>query len=286
MTMSGEQGQDVLVTTEWLAAHLHDANQRIVDCSWYLPELKRDARAEYAARHIAGAVYFDIEDISDHASPYAHMLPGAETFAAKVGALGIDNQTRVVVYDTNYVSARVWWMFRVFGHDNVVILDGGLTQWLAEGRPTAAGMERPAAKPFQASLRPQWVADWTEVAANIDARGAQLIDARMAKRYSGELPTGYPGIAGGHIPGSVNLPWDKFLDASSKRFAPASSLASLFTSAGVDPARPVITTCGSGVTACILALALHRLGHQQWKVYDGSWHEWAQRPQTPKVMPR
>jgi thiosulfate/3-mercaptopyruvate sulfurtransferase len=275
--------EEVLISTEWLAENLEASNQRIVDCSWYLPELKRDARTEYRAKHVAGAVFFDIQDISDHDSPYAHMLPSGEEFAEKVGQLGIDNQTRVVVYDTNYVSARVWWMFRVFGHDNVVVLDGGLTKWLAEGRPVESGDVSVAPRTFVARKRPELVADWREVLDNLSSRRAQLVDARMAKRYSGELPTGYPGIAGGHVPGSINLPWDTIEDPHTKQFLSEEALRGRFASAGVDIDKPIISTCGSGVTACILALSLHRLGKANWKVYDGSWHEWAQRPEAPKV---
>jgi thiosulfate/3-mercaptopyruvate sulfurtransferase len=277
------KGDEVLISTEWLAENLEASNQRIVDCSWYLPELKRDARTEYRAKHVAGAAFFDIEDISDHDSPYAHMLPSGEEFAKKVGQLGIDNQTRVVVYDTNYVSARVWWMFRVFGHDNVVVLDGGLTKWLAEGRPVESGDVSVAPRTFVARKRPELVADWREVLDNLSSRRAQLVDARMAKRYSGELPTGYPGIAGGHVPGSINLPWDTIEDPHTKQFVSEEALRGRFASAGVDLDKPIISTCGSGVTACILALSLHRLGKRNWKVYDGSWHEWAQRPEAPKV---
>jgi len=276
-------GDDVLVSTDWLAANLNASNQRIVDCSWYLPELKRDARVEYRGRHVPNAGYFDIEDISDHDSPYAHMLPSAELFAERVGRLGIDNETRVVVYDTNYVSARVWWMFRVFGHDNVVVLNGGLSKWLAEGRAVESGEVSVTPRRFVARKRPELLADWRKVRDNLSSRRAQLVDARTAKRYSGELPTGYPGIASGHIPGSINLPWDTVQDPASKQFLSSDELARRFAGAGVDIDRPIITTCGSGVTACILALSLHRLGRSDWKVYDGSWHEWAERSEAPKI---
>jgi thiosulfate/3-mercaptopyruvate sulfurtransferase len=154
---------DIVVSTQWLADNLHAPNQLIVDCSWYLPELERDADAEYRAQHLPGAVRFDIEDIADHGSPYAHMLPSAELFAAKAGWMGIGNGTRVVVYDTNYVSARAWWMLRVFGHDNVVVLDGGLSKWLAEGRPVESGEMRAAPRTFVARKRLEMVADWREV---------------------------------------------------------------------------------------------------------------------------
>jgi thiosulfate/3-mercaptopyruvate sulfurtransferase len=277
------EARDVLVTTDWLASNLGGADQRIVDCSWYLPELGRDAQAEYRAKHLPGAVFFDIEDISDHDSAYAHMLPSAQVFAEKVGRLGIDNQTQVVVYDTNYVSARVWWMFRVFGHDNVVVLDGGLTKWIAENRRVESGEVPVTPRAFSARKRPELLADWREVLNNLSSRSAQLVDARTAKRYSGALPTGYPGIASGHVPGSINLPWDTIENPQTRRFVPLDTLRARFESAGVDIDKPIISMCGSGVTACILALSLHRLGKLNWKVYDGSWHEWAQRPEAPKV---
>jgi thiosulfate/3-mercaptopyruvate sulfurtransferase len=273
----------VLVSAEWLADHLLALDQRIVDCSWYLPELARDARAEYLTRHIPGAVRFDIDEIADHAGLGAHMLPSAQTFAQKVGQLGIDNRTRVVVYDTNYVSARVWWMFRVFGHDDVVVLDGGFTKWQAEGRPVESSEVGVAPRTFVPRPRPELIADWREVLDNLSSRRAQLVDARTAKRYSGELPTGYPGIRAGHVPGSINLPWDTIEDPQTKQFLPRDELASRFAHAGVNLDQPIIAMCGSGVTACILALSLHRLGRSDWKVYDGSWHEWAQLPSVPKV---
>ena len=274
---------EVLVSTQWLADNVNAENQRIVDCSWYLPELKRDALAEYRAKHLPGAVRFDIDDIAEHESLGAHMLPPASVFAEKAGQLGIDNETRVVVYDTNYVSARVWWMFRVFGHDNVVVLDGGLTKWLAEGRPVDSGEVSVVPRTFIARKRPGLVADWREVLENLPAWRAQLLDARTAQRYSGELPTGYPGIASGHVPGSINVPWDTIQNPATKEFLPTNELRLRFLSASVDIDRPIIAMCGSGVTACILALSLHRLGKSNWKVYDGFWHEWAQRPEGPKI---
>jgi thiosulfate/3-mercaptopyruvate sulfurtransferase len=277
------EDNQVLVTTEWLARRLGDADLRVLDCSWYLPELQRDAGAEYLRQHIPGAVRFDIDQIADHGGLGAHMLPPAEVFAEKVGRLGIDNRTRVVVYDTNYVSARAWWTFRVFGHDDVAVLDGGLTQWLAEGRPVESGDVAVAPRAFVARERRDLVAAWREVLDNLASRNAQLVDARSALRYSGELPTGYPGIRPGHVPDSINLPWDTIQDPQTKRFLARDALSHRFMQAGIDLNRAVIAMCGSGVTACIVALSLHRLGIRDWKVYDGSWHEWAQLPAVPKV---
>jgi thiosulfate/3-mercaptopyruvate sulfurtransferase len=274
----------ILVSTSWLKQNLDAPKQRIIDCSWYLPDMKRDARAEYLAKHIPGALFFDLEDIADHASPYAHMLPPAPEFAAKVGALGIDNDTRVVVYDSNYVSARVWWMFRVHGHDNVVILNGGLTKWLQDNGSVEQGECRADAREFVAKPRPQLVASWQDVQTNLATKAAQLVDARTRERYTGEAASGYPGIPGGHIPGSINLPWNTIQDPTTKEFLPVERLRERLLAAGVNLDAPVIATCGSGVTACMLALSLHLAGHDRWKVYDGSWHKWAQRPGLPRVM--
>jgi thiosulfate/3-mercaptopyruvate sulfurtransferase len=270
-----------LISTDWLQYNLLTPNQRIVDCSWYVPEMNRSGRAAFAAQHIPGAVYFDLDDISDKHTKVVNMLPDAETFAAKVGALGIGNDTRVVVYDKNYVSARVWWMFRCMGHHNVCILDGGFTKWLAEGRPVVNGPAQVEPRRFSAHLNPNQLADWKAVLENIGTGAAQLLDARTAARFKGEQATGYPGITNGRIPGSVNLPWADLYNGD-KTFLAAAPLRARLAAAGVDFNRPVISTCGSGVTACIIGLSLSRLGHENWRVYDGSWHEWAQRGDLPR----
>ncbi|MBL8669086.1 MAG: sulfurtransferase, partial [Alphaproteobacteria bacterium] len=269
--------------TTWLAERLGDPSLRILDCSWYLPEQARDARAEFEAAHIPGAAFFDLDDIRDKASPFANMLPGPDEFAAKVGALGIANDTPVVIYDSSYVSARVWWMFRIMGHDDVRILDGGWGLWKSEARPVAAGPARHAPRKFSARLRPDLLAGLDDVRAAARTRSAQLVDARTAQRFTAEQPSGYPGIPGGHIPGSRNIPWSTLQDSRTRAYLPLDQLSRAFAAAGIDVDKPVIATCGSGVTACMLALSLHRMGKDRWRVYDGSWHEWAQQPDTPKA---
>jgi thiosulfate/3-mercaptopyruvate sulfurtransferase len=271
-----------LVGTEWLAARLGDPTLRIVDGSWHMPQLKRDARAEFAAAHVPGAVFFDIDAIADHATPLPHMLPGPEAFAVAAGALGIGSGDRVVVYDVRGVvsAARVWWTFRVFGHDAVAVLDGGLKKWRAEGRPVESGSAAPPRRAFTARPRPELVRDLDAMRANLTSRGAQVLDARSAGRFAGTEPEPRAGLRGGHIPGSLNLPYETLYRADGT-LKPPDELAGAVGAAGVDLGRPVVTTCGSGVTASVLALALYRLGRQDVAVYDGSWSEWGGRTDTP-----
>lgn len=273
---------DALVTTEWLAKHLGEADLRVVDGSWHMPQLGRDARAEHAAAHIPGAVFFDIDAIADRSSSLPHMLPDAEAFAAAVGALGIGRGDRVVVYDVRGVvsAARVWWTFRVFGHDAVAVLDGGLRKWRAEGRPVESGTPTPTARPFAARLRPELVRDLGAMRANLTSRSAQVLDARSAGRFAGTEPEPRAGLRGGHIPGSLSLPYETLYRANGTLKAP-DELGAAFRAAGVDLGRPVVTTCGSGVTASVLALALYLVGRPDVAVYDGSWSEWGGRSDTP-----
>ena len=273
---------DALVSTDWLAAHLSDPDLRVVDGSWHMPQLKRDPRAEFTQAHIPGAVFFDIDAIADHATSLPHMLPDAATFARAVGALGIGSGDRVVVYDVSGVSsaARVWWTFRAFGHDAVAVLDGGLRKWRAEGRPVESGTPAPAARAFKATPRPELVRDLDAVRANIASRAAQVLDARSAGRFAGTEPEPRAGLRGGHIPGSLNLPYDSLYRADGTLQSPEELRAAL-QGAGIDLARPVVTTCGSGVTASVLALALYLVGRRDVAVYDGSWSEWGGRPDTP-----
>jgi thiosulfate/3-mercaptopyruvate sulfurtransferase len=273
---------DSLVTTEWLAKHLGAPDLRIVDGTWHMPQLKRDARAEFAAAHVPGAVFFDIDAIADHATPLPHMLPGPEAFAVAAGALGIGSGDRVVVYDVRGVvsAARVWWTFRVFGHDAVAVLDGGFRKWQAEGRPVESGIPSPAPRVFTARYRPELVRDLAAMRANLASRSAQVLDARSAGRFAGTEPEPRAGLRGGHIPGSLNLPYET-LYRPDGALRPPDELASAVRAAGVDLDRPVVTTCGSGVTASVLALALFLLGRRDVAVYDGSWSEWGGRADTP-----
>ena len=274
---------DWLVTTEWLSAHLAEPGLVVVDCSWYLPEAGKHAIDDFRRAHVPGARFIDLGAVSDPDSPYVNMLPSAGLWSREVGRLGIDNDTTVVVYDTGYVSARLWWMFRVFGHERVRILDGGFRKWVAEGRPTEAGDAAPVvAKAFRADLQPGKVATTDEVGAALE-NGTTVVDARTAARFDGTEGSGYPGVASGHMPNAINTPWAKFFDpARNYAFVGTEAAAKVFADAGADVSGPVITTCGSGVTAAILGFMLERNGNDQWRLYDGSWHEWGQRTDTPK----
>ena len=273
---------DALVTTGWLAAHLGKRNVRVVDGSWHMPHLRRDPRAEFAQAHIPGAVFFDIDAIADTRSPLPHMLPDARTFAARVGALGIGRRDRVVVYDTRGVvsAARVWWTFRAFGHDAVAVLDGGLPKWRAEGRAVASGLAAPRVRTFTARLRKRLVRDLAQIRANIKTRREQVLDARSHGRFTATEPEPRPGLRGGHIPGSLNLPYDQLYRPDGTLLR-RDDLGAAFAKAGIDLTKPVATTCGSGVTAAVLALALHLVGHDRVSLYDGSWTEWGGRADTP-----
>ena len=270
-----------VVSTAWLAKHLGEPDLRVVDGTWHMPQLKRDAHAEFAAAHIPGAVFFDIDRIADRATSLPHMLPGADEFAAAVAALGISSDDRVIVYDARGVvsAARVWWTFRAFGHDRVAVLDGGLRAWKAEGRPVASGEPSPAPGRFRATLRPELVRDLDAMRHNVDARVEQVVDARSRGRFEGTEPEPRAGLRGGHIPGSVNLPYET-LYRPDGTLLPSEALRAAFIEAGVDLDRPVTATCGSGITASVLALALHLVGRTDAAVYDGSWTEWAGRQDT------
>ncbi len=264
-----------LVSTEWLAQRLDAPDIRIVDGSWYMPQSQRDPRAEYEREHIPGAVYFDIDEIADTSSPFPHMLPSPEKFSARVRALGLGDGNRIVVYDGAglFSAPRVWWMFRVMGHEDVVVLDGGLKKWKAEGRPLSDARSHSSARHFTARRNALLLRDREAMLRNIETCAEQVLDARSRGRFRAVEPEPRPGLKGGHIPGSHNLPSAELVQADGT-LKPAVELRSLFETAGIDLSRPVITTCGSGVSACILALGLAVLGHRQTSVYDGSWSEW------------
>jgi thiosulfate/3-mercaptopyruvate sulfurtransferase len=267
---------DPLVSTEWLAEHLKDAKVKLLDATFKLPGMLPLPKDDYLAAHIPGAVYFDVDAVSDHAHPLPHMFPSAEQFGRDVGALGIANSDTVVVYDAGgWVAApRVWWMFLSYGHRDVRILNGGLKKWRAEGRTVEAGEVRAKAATFKASYDPRRVRSIEAMIANVASRAEQVIDARAADRFEGRAPEPRPGIRAGHIPGALNVPYDSLFDAATGTMKPLDELKKTFAGAGVDVAKPIVTSCGSGVSAGVLTLALYRLGIEDTALYDGSWSEW------------
>jgi thiosulfate/3-mercaptopyruvate sulfurtransferase len=274
---------EALVSTDWLAQHLSAPDIRIVDASWHMPAQKRNARAEYEARHIPGAVFFDIDQIADTESTLPHMLPSAEKFSARVRKLGLGDGTRIVVYDSYGMmsAARVWWTFRVMGHKDVSVLDGGLPKWIAEGRPVEDTPPPPRERHFSARVNHMLVKDKAALLRNIRHRRFEVLDARAAGRFEGSEAEPWPGRRSGHIPGSRNLPYPELLDPKDKTFLPADALKEKFANAGIDLKKPVATSCGSGITAAVLALGLYLVGHEDVAVYDGSWAEWGLPGDTP-----
>jgi thiosulfate/3-mercaptopyruvate sulfurtransferase len=272
-----------VVSTQWLADHLHDENVLVVDATVHLPDTGRNAQAEFAAEHIPGAIFFDLERIADPDNPLPRKFPPRERFAREVGALGIGNATHVVAYDTPglYSAARVWWLFRHYGYDNVSILDGGLKAWKAEGRALEAGTPSPRPVQFVAGKERDLFASWRDIQRAASTATEQILDARTAGRFAGTEMDRYPGARAGHIPGSRNLYWANLLDAQSRRFLPVEVLRERFAAAGISEDKPVLLTCGSGLTACILALGMHLTGRDDWQVYDGSWDEWGRRQDLP-----
>lgn len=273
-----------LVSTDWLASHLNDPNVVILDSSYYLANHKRDADAEFLAGHIPGAQRFDIDVIADKSNPLPHMLPSAEQFTAQVGALGVGDGMTVVLYDGIglYGAARVWWTFRTFGSDNVRVLDGGMPKWKAEKRPLESAPARPRlSKTFTPKFNRAMIASIDDVQKVLLDRTAQVVDARSAERFRGEAPEPRAGVRGGHMPGSFNVPYSEVLKDG--RLKSHDLVAAAFKSAGVDLDQPVVTSCGSGVTAAILTFAVDALGKGPGRVYDGSWSEWGARADTPIV---
>jgi thiosulfate/3-mercaptopyruvate sulfurtransferase len=266
-----------LVTTQWLATHLGEPGLVILDGSWYLPTSGRDARGEYRAGHIPGAVFFDLDASSDPAATLPHMLPTAEQFSRFAGALGVGRESRVIVYDgsgTNISAARVWWMFRCFGHEGVTLLDGGITRWRAERRPLERGEVTPVAGSFEASLDRARVRSREEVRSALERGSAQVVDMRSVGRFHGTEPEPRPQLPSGHMAGAINLPFNELVHADGTALAD-DALRARLAAAGVRLDRPIIATCGSGTSACTLLHALDRLGYAGAALYDGSWTDWA-----------
>lgn len=269
-----------LVDVDWLVSNPAQPGLQILDASWHLPGSGRDARAEYIEGHIPGAAFFDIDRIVDPESDLPHMLPDAARFAAEMGALGIDNDSTVVVYDSHglFSAARAWWMLRVFGHERVAVLNGGLPAWRAHDLPLVSGDITPEPATFIARFDPGRVWSLEDVARNLETGTARLIDARPPGRFSGTDPEPRAGLRSGHVPGSHNVPFDRVTDPETKQVLAEDELRTLLDD---RDERPIVCSCGSGVSACVLAFALHRLGRDDVAVYDGSWAEWAGREDTP-----
>jgi thiosulfate/3-mercaptopyruvate sulfurtransferase len=275
---------DPLVSTDWLAARLDDPRVKIIDASFKLPGVLPLPLDDYLGAHIPGAVFFDVDAVSDHSDPRPHMYPDAAQFARDISALGISSGDTVVAYDSGgWVAApRAWWMFLSFGYPAAKVLDGGLKKWLREGRPTHSGKVTPKPGKFQAKFDPSYVRSQQQLVRNLETHAEQLVDARPRPRFEGTVAELRPGLRSGHIPGSRSVPYAELFDAGTGAMKPLDDLRKTFSSAGVDTAKPIVTTCGSGVSALVVTLALYRLGVRGSALYDGSWSEWG-LPDGPPV---
>ena len=275
---------DPLVSTEWLAAELGKGDIRIVDATLFLPDHGRNARAEFEAAHIPGAVFMDLDEIVDSSSSLPHMLPSPEKFASRMQAMGLGDGSRIVVYDNSPLksSARAWWMLNLFGAHEVAILDGGFAKWQSEGRPVESGKPVVRHRHFTAWQDKSLVRSIDQMVDNLKTRAEQIVDARPAGRFAGTDPEPRAGLRGGHMPGAKNLPHTELFNADGT-WKQGDELRAAFTQVGIDLDRPVTTTCGSGVTAAVLAFGMHLLGKKDIGLYDGSWAEWGAQAGTPVV---
>jgi thiosulfate/3-mercaptopyruvate sulfurtransferase len=275
---------DSLVSTDWLAHQMGASDLRVVDASYHLAEAGRGAAAEYEAGHIPGAVFMNLAELVDPAAPIDNTLPSAEKFASRMQALGLGDGSRIVLYDDSAIktSARAWYMLKLFGATHVAVLDGGLAKWKAEDRALATGRETLRPRHFTTWSNPRRLRSKADVLANLTDGAEQLVDARGAPRFTGAEAETRPGVAAGHIPGARNVPYKALFDPDGT-FKNRPALKAVFEEAGVDLSRPIVTTCGSGMTACALAFALHLIGKDDVALYDGSWSEWGADPETPKA---
>ena len=277
---------EALVGTEWLAAHLSDPDIRILDCTWHHVSTNLDGRTQYRGRHLPGSVHFDIDHIADQSNPLPHMLPDAADFAKKVGLLGVGDGDRIVVYDRlcgGAAAARAWWMFRVFGYHKVAMLEGGYGKWTREKRPTDLSMVRPEQGSFSASYNSALVRSLSAMRGNLVTGAEQVIDARGPAKFYGTQEDVFPFKKLGHIPNATNIPWADLIQPDTGEFLGPAALAARFAAAGIDLDRPIVTSCASGITSCVVALGLYLLGHKTAAVYDGSWAEWGLAEDTPTI---